>query len=1175
MKFIPDFSVRNPVAVNLLMFALIGGGIFFMLTLRREFFPPSDPEVIVASVAYPGSTPEEVVDGVTKRIEDAIADVSGIDRYYSNTVEGLGIVIIEVDRYSDKKKVFDDVDAAIDSIDDFPEDAEEPRVVDIELRSPVITVVVFGEASDRRLTEVAKDLQDHMRRELKVSGTSIVGARQPELAVDVAPAALDQYNVTFDDVARAIGGGNIDVPGGEIKSSDGAILVRTLGKQDDVERIENIIVRASPDGSRVRVADVATVRDTFADVETLGLYKGKRAVSIIVFKNTDQDAIRISRAVRDYIDVASAEYAGEAIQIEYRADASRFIRQRQELLARNGIQGFVLVFLCLLLFLERRVAFWAAAGLPVSFLGTFILMYLLGVSINMISLFGLIIVVGLIVDDAIIIGENIYRFYEEGKPPHLAAIEGAQQVVYPVISAILTTIFAFLPLLYLEGVVGDFLGVLPLVVICALLVSLLEALVILPSHLAESLERKHELEDKRARKRAARGARGGAMGGGDSAPAGFLRARYAAIGRLFDGIGDLKQRYLGEGLTSLYIRLMERALEWRYVFIAGMVCFTFLSFGLLASGFIQFVFIQDTDSEVVTADIEMAAGTNAARTMEVCRTLEATARTFAEVEGAFAIVGQSFDDFGATSVGTDVERGQIIIDLRPAEDREDAGLMSSSDFIAALRARLPPLPGVNKLEIASRQGGPPGKPIEVEIKGRDLGALRDIAERMKSELATYQGTVDIEDSLDPGKREARVELLPGAENLGLTTAYIATQLRGAYYGAEAQRFQRDRDEVKIMVRLEEAERDTLDSLDDLRIRTPAGGRVPLREVASVQLTRGLGTLYRINGLPAVKVTSGVDRVEGNASEIRASLDGVIAELQDKNPGVTFAYSGEQLETAKSLGSLVVGFPVALIMIYVLLAVQFSSYVQPLIIMMAIPFGIVGAIWGHLLMDFPMTVLSMIGVVALSGIVVNDSIVLVDFVNHYVRDGHTLHEAVVKGGQTRLRPILLTSATTIFGLAPLIFFERSFQAQFLIPMAVSICFGLLFATIITLFLVPVLYLVLEDVRTIVHWFATGRWERPEALAHRQTTLMNKIVAGYESHYGTNWQQTLAERQQAEETRADEARTHAFFSYGAADGEGEGDAGSAAGGINGHDQTGGAGGRAPGEVGVVGDDDSSPR
>jgi HAE1 family hydrophobic/amphiphilic exporter-1 len=1077
MKFLPEFSVKNPVAVNLLMLGLCLGGAYYAVTLVHDFFPQIDPEIIVVTVAYPGSTPLEVEDGVTRKVEEAIQDVAGVEKYSSFALEGVSATLVELQRGANKRRILDSINSNLDAArDDFPADAEEPTVVDVELRAPVISVVVFGDAPLRRLKETAEEVEAHFRREMGASDVQVVGSRIPEVLVEIDPARLEQYNLTFAEVAAAIRRQNLDSPGGQIKASTGAMLARVLGEEDSAERIENIPVRAEPGGGAVVVSDVAGVADAFADIETMGLYKGKPAISLTIFKSEDRDAIRMSAEIRAYIRQKSAEYAGEAIRLETRANMSRLISDRQNMLVNNGLQGFVLVYLCMVLFLERRVAFWAAAGLPVSFLGSLILLYWLGETLNMISLFGMIIVTGMLVDDAIVIGENVYRLYENGVPAREAAVRGAQEVTYPVIAAILTSIIAFSPLMFIEGVLGDFLGVLPVVVLCALSISLLEGLVVLPSHLAESLEKKDHKEKRAAEKAAKKAAERARLG---------LAEKPSLMARLSKPLAPLfrlRARVLGEMLPQAYEGSLRFILHWRYVFVASMMCATILATGIVASGIIKFVFIQDTDSETVIVDVEMAAGTSAEETLEVLQMFENLAAPLPAVDGVFSIVGKRFDDHFFSSIGVDETIGQVVIDLLPSEERSAKGLGTSDEFLAALRERTPPIPGLNQIKFQGRQGGPGGKPIELQIRGRDLEELRAVSQAIVHELSSYAGVVDLEDDLSPGKPEARVELLPGAESMGLTTADIAAQARGAFFGEEAQSFQRAYDETKVRVRLNEDARAQVESLENFRVKLPSGERVPLSEVASVTIARGYGRLNRINGLRAVTVSADVDEAVGNAAEIRRSLDAKIEELKTDYPSVLFAYGGEQLEVAKSMGSLKYSFPAALIAMFILLAIQFGSYIQPVIVMSAIPLGLVGAVMGHIIMGLPFTIMSMVGIVALSGVVVNDSIVLVDFVNEFVRGGHTLKEAVVAGGRLRLRPIIVTSATTVLGLAPLIFFEKSFQAQFLIPLAVSLSFGLTLSTVIVLMMVPCLYMILEDVRAAWHWLITGEEVVPAALAH---------------------------------------------------------------------------------------------
>jgi len=1068
MKSLPEFSVRNPVAVNIIAVFLFVMGGYYAVTLIREFFPPTDPEIVYVGMSYPGSTPEEVERGITKRIEDALLDLEGIDKVTSNITEGNSGTIVEMQPGYDKRKLIDAVQREIDRITDFPDEALDPIVIDIEFSIPVISVVIHGTASEQRLKDVAEELEDAIRERVRLSSIATVGARSAELAVEVDPAKLVQYNLTFGEVSEAIRRSNFDLPGGEIKAAQGQILLRTLGESDTADRLRRVVLRSADDGTFITVDNVASVTDGFSESKQFVYFKGERAVALNLYKNRDQDAIAIAAAAQQVVEEHRELYSGEAITIDCRADSSRFINQRQQLLLRNGLQGLVLVFFALALFLEIRVAFWVAAGVPTAFVGTFVLMKLFGITVNMISLFGLIIVIGIVVDDAIVIGENIYRHLEEGMPPHRAAIEGAKEVTWPVIASVATTIVAFIPLMFLGGVIGDFLGQIPVVVIAALSVSLVEALVILPSHMAETFAavRARELSGK-----------------GWKTPAWAHR------------VYEAKEDFLGRALPDFYIRWLKFTLEWRYIFIASMIGVLIISLGFVGSGLVKFVLFQNTDSETVIVELEMSAGTPAEATAAVIDRVRLEALKLPETDSVLTLVGAGYRQDGGGTSTTSENKAQLVIDLLPAEQRDERGLADSTSYLDRLRLAVGPVPGATNLKYASAQGGPPGGDIELELRAPEWPILERVTREARLRLATYDGVADIEDTMQLGKSEVRLRLLPAAESLGLTTRDLALQVRGAFFGDEAQSLQRDSEEVKVYVRLTRAAREQLQSLEDLWIKTASGARVPLREVASLEMTRGYSLLTRIDGRRAVKVSADVIEARANTTEVVNDLIPWLDQLARDTPGLTYSFAGEKKKTTDAFANLKFGIPAALMGIYVILAIIFHSYTQPLIIMTAIPFGVVGAIWGHPIMGYPITVLSIIGIVALSGIVVNDSLVLVDFVNEEVRKRHTdLHEAIMRAGRTRLRPILLTSITTVFGLAPLMA-ERSFQAQFLIPMAVSISFGLTFATVITLLLVPCLYLFIEDVRSFYGWLRTGHWEAAMPIGMRRALLEQQLEESY--------------------------------------------------------------------------------
>lgn len=1038
------FSVRNSVAVNLLMWGIVVSGVIYWNELIREFFPNVEAEQVFISVPWPGATPEEVEKSITRRIEREIEDVDDIEEVESDVLEGLTIVKVTLESGANRDRVLNDIRGEIDKVKpDLPEGAEDPEIREIRPNIPVIGVVVAGDVDEHRLREATRDLRDELLDMPEISQVVVSGIRDPEIWAEVRPEKLEEYGLTFEEVGRAIAAANLDLPGGQLESARGNIRVRTMGEEDRAREIEDLIVRASPDGNVVRLRDVARVRETFEDEVELGRFNGKRSALVTVFKSPEQDAIEISDRVKAFV-ADRPERLGGALDLSITTDLARFIRQRLDLMIRNARLGLILVLIALAFFLDLKVAFWVGAGLPIAFLGTFTAMYMLGVTINLLSLFGLIVVLGLIVDDAIVIGENYFTKREQGLSPARAAIEGTTEVAIPVLAAVLTTIAAFAPLMFMEGHVGDFLGVLPVVVIAALSVSLIEAFVILPSHLGHLKIRE----------------------GGPRFP------RLAAFGERVSGY---RRRLLDEKLPDVYERALRFVLRWRYAAMAAALSISLVTAGLVAGGVIPFVLLQETDAETLTIDLEMAAGTSEDRTLAVIERLEGIVRSLPETQSVFSSLGTAFSDQGQVSPADPATLGQIIVELTPAEDREERGERTSKEILADLRDELSRIAGVSKLVARARGGGPAGRDIEIRVRGDDLEALAAAVDHVRAKLADYDGVSDIEDDFTEGKLEVRLRLKDSARALGLTTRTLALQIRHALYGFEAQDLQGEDEEITVRAVLPEEFRTEIDDLGRLRIDAGNGGRVPLSEVADFTTDRGYASIARVDGKRAITISAEVDEDVANTSEITSDLGDDLAGIGERFRGVSVSFEGQKKETMESVGSLKIGFPVALLLIYGLIAILFRSYVQPMVVMAAIPYSLVGAAIGHLVMGYPFTILSMIGGVALAGIVVNDSLILVDFINRRRRDGMSTIEAVVAGGRARLRAILLTSITTIFGIGPLML-ERSFQAQFLIPMAISIVFGLAFATVLTLILLPTLYLAFEDLRASLRWLATGEFSR---------------------------------------------------------------------------------------------------
>lgn len=1050
---LPRFSVQNPVAVNLLMWVIILAGAFYWTTMVREFFPNSDPEKFYISVAYPGATPDEVEKAVTRRIEREIEDVQNIKKVESRVLEGATAVVVTLEEGADRNRVLSDLRGEMDKVKaELPDTAEDPEITEQRPFIPVIQVVLFGDVSEIRLKEQAIRVRDDLRDFEEISEVAVSGRRKSEIWVEVQPDRLEEHKLTFQQVGQTVASSNLDLPGGQLESRLGNIRVRTMGEENRARQIEKIIVQGGNKGQTTRLQDLGKVRETFEDKVERGRFQGKRAITLTVFKTPEQDAMKIAARVKGYVQ-ENPSLLGGAVEVKTTTDLSRFIEGRLDLMKRNGKSGLLLVCICLAFFLNIKVAFWVAIGIPISFMGTFVVMDWLGATINLLSLFGLIVVLGMIVDDAIVVGENVFTKIENGMHPMQAAVDGTTEMAVPVTAAVLTSIVAFLPLAFLDGRIGTFMAVLPVVVIAALGVSLIEAFIILPAHLGH-------IKDPHKK--------------GDEESTGWRdRLSQTTWGRGWIAFGEKKQYLLGEVFPDYFGRLVAWVTRWRYVAVVTMFSFSLLVIGLVAARVIPFVFLPKTDAEDISINLEMAVGTTEEKTEAVLKGIEKIVRRQPEVKSVFAVVGTSFSEEGRATAADPATVGQINIALYDAEEREKKGMRTAQEVISVWRAEVGDIPGVKKLKYIARSGGPGGADIEIQVRGESIDIVAKAVKKLREEIESYTGIISVEDDLNRGKREVRVRLREKARLLGLTTRDVALQLRHALYGFEIQDLQEEDEEVTVRVLLPKSSRREISDLSRLRIATPSGGRVPLQEVADLTTARGYGSLARVDGKRAITVKAEVDQAKGNTAEITDSLAGRMPEIMEQYPGVTLSYEGRKQETRESFSSLAVGFPAALLMIYIIIAILFRSYIQPAIIMLAIPYAIIGAILGHFFMGYPVTILSMIGCVALSGIVVNDSLILIDYVNRLRREGMDLFEAVITGAKGRLRPILLTSTTTVFGLAPLMM-EKSFQAKFLIPMAVSIVFGLAFATIIILLLIPCYYLILEDLFAAYRWLVRGEW-----------------------------------------------------------------------------------------------------
>ena len=1042
----------NPVAANLMMLLIIASGLVAATVVTEEVFPEIDLDRIRIQVPYLGAAPEEVEAGVVVRIEEAIKDVDGIKQIRSFAAEGSASVLVELELGADARRMVDEVKNEIDAITTFPVGTEKPIIRELIARNQVIDIAIAGATDVFTLKTIAERVRDDLAALPEITQVDIVSAPPYEISIEVSEVALRRHRMTFDQVAEAVRRSSLDLPGGSVRTDAREILLRTLGQAYRGVEYENLVLWTRRDGSRLRLGDVATVVDGFAETDQHARFDGNPSLTVSVFRTGNQSALDIAGAVHDYVDRAQARMP-EGIFLTVWQDQAEVLNDRLSIMLRNGAAGFVLVFGVLTLFLELRLAFWVSLGIPVSFLGAIALMAVTGVSVNMVSIFAFILVLGVVVDDAIIVGENIHRHQEEHAAGPRGAVEGAREVSKPVTFAVLTTVAAFMPLLFIPGVFGRIFRIIPLVVIPCLLFSLIESLGILPAHLAHGHRRGPAGVWRRFQQRIASGLMW------------FVRAAYEPV--------------------------LEVALRWRYVTAAIGVSSLVLTAGVVLGGRVTFLFFPSIEAEFMTASVTMPQGTPVEATSEAIAKFEAGAERvrarLREVTGMdyFRHVASTVGDqpmlargglpmgrISATIVAFP-HVGEVTVELAPAESRS----YTSEELGILWREATGPLPEAVAIDFGTSRLNP-GEDIDVQLAGRDVDRLRAAVQAVKVRLAQYAGVYAIADSFRAGKKEMQLSIRPAAETLGLTLQDLGRQVRQAFFGEEAQRIQRGRDDVRVMVRYPREERQSLGSLENMRIRTSNGGEVPFSQVAQVNSGRGNASIQRVDRHRAVSVTASVDpEISSAASVLTDMRERVLPEVLADFPGVFYTFDGAQAEQEEAVGGLRDGLILSLTAIFALLGVALRSYLQPLIIMGAIPFGFVGGLCGHFLLGLDLSFLSMLGFVALTGVVVNDSLIMVDFINRAQDaraqvnqlDGRRLasiglERAIREAGGRRFRPILLTSLTTFFGLVPMML-DRSLQAAAFIPMAVSLAFGVLFATLITLFLVPIAYLILDDLQRL--------------------------------------------------------------------------------------------------------------
>ena len=1016
------WMTQNSVAANILMVILLVGGVISARNIKQEFLPAAELDMVNVSVPYPGASPDEVEQGILLSIEEAVRGIDGVKKVTSTASEGSGSVLIEVLPSYDVSLITDDVRNEVSRIRTFPIDAEEPVISALNLKRSVMDVIVAADVPDRVLRELTEQVRERLLAHSGITQLELINVRNHEIAIEVSQDRLRSYGLTLQDVSQIIALSAIELPGGGIKTSGGEILVRVKDRRDYGKEFAHLPIITANDGTQVMLEDIAIIRDTFSDSDQFSFYNGKPAISMTLYRVGKETPLTVDAAVKEVL-VELKSTLPDGVEVAIWNNRANMFRGRMTLLLRNGMMGLVLVFLLLSVFLEMKLAFWVMLGIPISFLGTFLFMPAADISLNMVTMFAFLIALGIVVDDAIVVGENIYHYQQDGMPFTQAAIRGAREIAIPVTFSILTNIVAFLPLYFVPGVMGKFFKGIPVVVCATFAISLVEALYILPAHLA------HQKKSK----------------------------KQTAIQRWQQAF-SLKFKHF---VRDIYGPFLDKTLRLRYLTISIGLVVLILTLGYVKSGRLGFEMFPSVESDLGMCKYSLPYGAPVDQTLAVRDKLIAAGnRTVQKVEEEFGkpLLKGSFSQIGS--------RGDHAATITFELTNPDIRPISTQEFVDRWRKETGPISGLETLRYRSNSGGPGGgDALTVDLSHRDMKVLEQASAELAEALATFPMVRDIDDGFTPGKPQIDFQITPAGRSLGLTSAHIARQMRNSYYGSESIRQQRGRDEIKVKVRLSEAERNTEFSLEEMIIRTPTGTEVPLREVVEMKRGRAYTTISRRDGNRTVTVLADVNPKDKTPQVLAALTRDILPKLTQKYGGLAFSFEGEQADQRESVKGLVSGLLAALVLIYVLLAIPFKSYTQPMIIMVSIPFGIVGAVIGHLLMGYSLSLLSLFGVVALSGVVVNDSLVLIDFANKRKRDGASAHDAICSAGIQRFRPIILTTLTTFFGLLPMIF-ETSRQARFLIPMAISLGFGILFATGITLLLIPSLTMILEDLHSIL-------------------------------------------------------------------------------------------------------------
>ena len=1041
------------------MIIIIVFGVYAWINLPRELAPEIPLQSAFVTTLYPGASPEEVEKLVTAPIEDAIEEnVNKIDLLLSTSSEGRSFIFVDFEEMSDRNfdKELENLRAAVEQMNELPEETlDDPNVEELDISSgfPLLTVVVSGDISETQMRDIAENLKDEILDIKNVATVQMAGFRQREIWVEVDTARLKAYQIPIDSVVIALGASNLNLPAGTMELGNTEFMVRTMGEFANPDTIGETIIGVQPTGTPLRLKDIATVSDTYEDIRTLSRIDGKRSISLSVQKKTEGNTIALVAKLRELIEKWSGDLP-EGAELTAVSDYSVVLKERLSILETNAFFGLVLVVLMLLLFIGWRNALFAALGIPVAFMATFWFMSIAGYTLSGVSLFGLILVVGIVVDDAIVVIENIYRHIEAGEPPKVAAIRGAEEVGWPVVAASLTTICAFGPLLFMSGVSGQFLRIVPIMAILVLIASLFEVFVILPAHVAEWGRTKirtgrSRLENLRI-----------------GSPTGFtLGVRTVGFFVWFAMFFEL--------IRNRYVRILKKTIRYRYVFVGSV-----LSIGLVVCVGAFFILDkelfpgEDVPQFYIRAEMPTSYGIQ--ETAGIINQIEKIAEELPSTEVAAVVSNIGLHTLISgliRGVAYGSNFGEVIVELTPKQERT----RGVDEIIASLRAETAAISGIEQLSFITQEGGPPqGADVEVKVKGPRFEKLIELAGVLKTALTQMDGVYDIRDDFRTGKSELRIYLKPEkAHQYGLTTFQVAQTVRTAIEGTKATTYREADEAIDVIVKYEENTLTSFAELNNLLIATPTGAIVPLKDVADIAEEKGYADIQRFDGERAISVYASVDRTKTTPVKVNQALISAFADVESLYPGYQLDFRGVFDEITESFSELWKLFTVGLLLIYVILGAQFKSFIQPIIILLAVPFGIIGAMVGLLISDTTLSIVAMFGIVALAGIVVNDSIVLIDFINKYREKGYNKWYAILKGSSLRLRPIVLTTVTTIFGLIPMAI-GLGGKSPIWMPMAYTIIFGLAVATLMTLFVMPGLYAITTDLRRLVLKDPEGRF-----------------------------------------------------------------------------------------------------